>query len=314
MLTFAPSLMRKALIQLHLSVFLAGFTGIFGKLINLNEGMLVWYRMAITAVSLWILFYLQGALRKMTLRNILPIGGTGVVIALHWLFFYGSIKYSNVSIGVVCFSLTSLFTALFEPIITRRRPDVVELLLSTLTLGGILLIFHFDAQYRTGIILGIISAACCALFTIFNKIHLASWDLKTITLYELSVGAGVLTLFMPLYLHFFPVATLLPDNIDWVYLLILAWVCTIGLYLLSMHALNKISAFTVNLTFNLEPVYSIILAFILFHENKELNASFYIGLSLIILSVVLQMIRVSAQGRRDRLQVAKMAGTSPVNI
>lgn len=292
--------MRKALIQLHLSVFLAGFTGILGKLIDLNEGLLVWYRMSITAVSLWILFYFQGALRKMTLQQILPIGGTGVVIALHWLFFYGSIKYSNVSIGVVCFSLTSLFTAIFEPLITRRKPDVVELLLSALTLGGILLIFHFDVQYRTGIILGIISAAMCALFTVFNKIQLKTYDIKTITLYELTVGALVLTIFLPLYLHIFPVATIMPTQSDWIYLLFLAWVCTIGLYLLSMHALNKISAFTVNLTFNLEPVYSIILAFILFHENKELNTSFYVGLSCIILSVVLQMIRVSAQSRKAR--------------
>ncbi|HEY0272076.1 MAG TPA: DMT family transporter [Chitinophaga sp.] len=296
--------MRKALLQLHLSVFLAGFTGILGKLILLNEGLLVWYRIVITALSLWVLFYFQGALRRLPLREIVPIGGTGVVVALHWLFFYGSIKYANVSIAVVCFSLTSMFTAIFEPIILRRRPDVVELLLSALTLGGILLIFHFDAQYRTGIVLGIISAAFCALFTIFNKIQLRTYDSKTITLYELTVGAGVLTLAMPLYLHYFPVASVLPAKMDWLYLLILSWACTICMYLLSMSALTKISAFTVNLTFNLEPVYSIIMAFVLFHENKALNYSFYIGLGCIILSVALQMLRVSAESRRERLKPA----------
>lgn len=296
--------MRKALFQLHMSVFLAGFTGILGKLIDLNEGLLVWYRMGITALSLWPLFYLQGALRKTSPRQVAAIGGNGVIIALHWLFFYGSIKYANVSIAVVCFSLTSMFTAIFEPIILRRRPDLVEMGLSALTLAGIFLIFHFDAQYRTGIILGIISAACCALFTINNKILLRTNDSKTITLYELTVGALVLTAAMPLYLHAFPVASIWPSTMDWVYLLILSWACTIVMYLLSMSALVKISAFTVNLTFNLEPVYSIIMAFILFHENKELNASFYVGLGCILLSVVLQMARVSAESRRERLGAA----------
>ncbi|PUZ27233.1 Threonine/homoserine efflux transporter RhtA [Chitinophaga costaii] len=296
--------MRKALLQLHLSVFLAGFTGILGKLIALNEGLLVGYRLAITAVSLWLLFYFQGALRKLTWREIASIGGTGVIVALHWLFFYGSIKYANVSIAVVCFSLTSMFTAILEPIILRRRPDVVELLLSALTLVGILLIFHFDVQYRTGIILGIISAAFCALFTIFNKIQLRTYDSKTIILYELTVGAAVFTLAMPLYLHVFPVASVLPAKIDWVYLFILSWACTICMYLLSMNALTKISAFTVNLTFNLEPVYSIIMAFILFHENKVLHYSFYVGLGCIILSVILQMLRVSGESRRSRLKPA----------
>jgi drug/metabolite transporter (DMT)-like permease len=177
--------MKKAFLQLHLSVFLAGFTGILGKLISLNEGLLVWYRLLITSVTLYILFRLQGTFKKLPWKDILPIGSTGVVVALHWLFFYGSIKYSNVSIGVICFSMTSLFTAIFDPLINRRRFDVAEMLLSMLTLLGILLIFHFDTQYRTGIILGIISAMFAALFTVFNKRLIKRFDTSTITFYEL---------------------------------------------------------------------------------------------------------------------------------
>ncbi|WP_160716543.1 DMT family transporter [Chitinophaga solisilvae] len=289
--------MKKSFLHLHLSVFLAGFTGILGKLITLNEGLLVWYRLLITAVTLFVLFRLQGTLKKLPWKDILPIGATGVVIALHWLFFYGSIKYSNVSIGVICFSLTSLFTAVFDPLINRRRFDVAEMLLSMLTLFGILLIFHFDTQYRTGIVLGIISAMFAALFTVFNKRLIKRFDTNTITFYELSTGFVVLTLFMPLYLYLFPVASLLPTSMDVVYLLILAWACTVCMYLLSMSALKKISPFTVNLCFNLEPVYSIILAFLLFHENKMLNNAFYGGLACIMLSVALQMIRVTRQHR-----------------
>jgi len=285
--------MKKAFLQLHLSVFLAGFTGILGKLISLNEGLLVWYRLLITSITLYILFRLQGTFKKLPWKDILPIGSTGVVVTLHWLFFYGSIKYSNVSIAVVCFSLTSLFTAIFDPLINRRRFDVAEMLLSMLTLLGIVLIFHFDTQYRTGIILGIISAMFAALFTVFNKRLIKRFDNYTITFYELSAGFLVLSIAMPFYIHLFPVASLLPSSMDLLYLFILAWFCTILMYLLSMSALKKISPFTVNLCFNLEPVYSIILAFILFHENKSLNNAFYAGLSCIILSVGLQMLRVA---------------------
>ncbi|MET3876832.1 EamA family transporter [Chitinophaga sp. OAE865] len=285
--------MKKAFLQLHLSVFLAGFTGILGKLISLNEGLLVWYRLLITSVTLYILFRIQGTFKKLPWKDILPIGGTGVIVALHWLFFYGSIKYSNVSIGVICFSLTSLFTAIFDPLINRRRFDVAEMLLSMLTLLGILLIFHFDTQYRTGIIIGIISAMFAALFTVFNKRLIKRFDTYTITFYELSTGFIVLSMAMPLYLYLFPVPSLLPSSPDIIYLLVLAWFCTVLMYLLSMSALKKISPFTVNLCFNLEPVYSIVMAFLLFHENKLLNNAFYAGLGCIILSVGLQMLRVA---------------------
>jgi len=278
--------------QLHLSVFLAGFTGILGKLITLNEGLLVWYRLIFTVITLYIIFRWKGMLTKLTFKQIVPIGLTGIVVALHWLFFYGSIKYSNVSIGVVCFSLTSLFTAVLDPLINRYRLDKIELLLSAITLFGILLIFHFDSQYRTGIILGIFSALFAALFTIFNKRLIQKYDTPSITFYELATGLLMLSLVLPFYLHVFPQPFHLPSTTDLIYLLALSWFCTVWMYMLSMNALTKISPFTVNLTFNLEPVYSIILAFVIFHENTELNLAFYGGLGCILLSVVLQMGRV----------------------
>jgi drug/metabolite transporter (DMT)-like permease len=285
--------MKKALIQLHLSVFLAGFTGILGKLITLNEGMLVWYRLLFTIITLYIIFRWKGLLTKLSFKQIVPIGLTGMVVVLHWLFFYASIKYSNVSIGVVCFALTSLFTAICDPLINRYRVDKTELLLSAITLLGIFLIFHFDVKYRTGIILGVISALLAALFTIFNKRLIAKYDTPSITFYELSVGWVGLTLLLPGYLYFFPQPLSLPSIPDLSYLLILAWACTVCMYMLLMNALTKITPFTVNLSFNLEPVYSIIMAFILFQENRELTYVFYIGLACIVLSVALQMTRVT---------------------
>jgi len=285
--------MKKAFFQLHLSVFLAGFTGILGKLISVNEGLLTWYRLLISAITLFILLQWKGLLKKVPFRDVLIIGSCGLIIGLHWIFFYGSIKYSNVSIGVVCFSLTSLFTAIFDPLINRRRFDTVEMLLSLLTLTGIFLIFHFDTQYRTGIILGVISSMFAALFTVFNKRLTKRFDTYTMGFYELLVGALCISIVLPFYLHAFPVASIIPSFMDVIYLLILSWACTIWLYALSLNALKKISAFTVNLCFNLEPVYSILLAFLLFHENKYLGPAFYAGLFCIMLSVALQMWRVA---------------------
>lgn len=284
--------MKKAFLQLHLSVFLAGFTGILGKLITLNEGLLTWYRLLISAVTLYLLFLWRGMLKKLPFRDVMIIGSNGLIIGLHWIFFYGSIKYANVSIGVVCFSLTSLFTAIFDPLINRRKFDVTDLFLSLLTLCGILLIFHFDTEYRTGIILGIISAMFAALFTVFNKRLIRRFDTYTIGFYELLMGTLCVTAILPFYLHAFPVTSIVPSWSDTIYLLALSWACTIWLYALNLDALKKISAFTVNLCFNLEPVYSIVLAFVLFQENKYLNLSFYAGLFCICLSVLLQMLRV----------------------
>ena len=150
--------MKKAFLQLHLAVFLAGFTGILGRLITLNEGMIVWYRLFLTAVTMWILFSLMKKLQKIPLIDIVKIGAVGFIAAMHWVTFYGSIKYANVSVALVCFSAIGFFTALFEPLILKKKMNWTELLLGLITLSGIYIIFHFDTQYKTGIIIGIISA------------------------------------------------------------------------------------------------------------------------------------------------------------
>lgn len=282
--------MREAYIKLHASIIIAGFTGILGKLITLNEGLLVWYRMLITFVLFSIFLLLVKKFRKVTFRELVKIGGVGVLLAMHWIFFYGSIKASNVSIGVVCFSLTGFFTAIFEPVINKHRVSFRELLLSLIAVAGILLIFQLDVRYRTGITLGTVSSALAALFIITNKKVGVNHSSSTMLLYEMAGGFLVLSCLLPLYLHFFPTGYIVPDRMDFLYLIILSVFCTIGLYLLQIEALRKISAFTVNLSYNLEPIYSIILAMLIFNEARELSVSFFIGLSLIILSVILQSI------------------------
>ena len=291
--------MKKDYFLLHLSVFIAGFTGVLGRLITLDSAILVWWRMAAAAVIMFLyLRFVQtrrgaadafdASLQRFKFRDILQMGGVGMLLCLHWVFFYASIKASNVSIGVVCFSLVGFFTALFEPIINKHRFSGREFLFSLLTILGIYLIFHFDSRYRLGIALGVVSSALYALFAIANQRVGKHYEAKNMLLWEMVGGLIGLTCLIPLYNMFIPVGRLYPVGIDYAYLAFMVVICTIGLCLLQIIVLQKIPAFTVNLTYNLEPVYSIILSMFIFSEYKELNFSFCIGIALIILSVLLQ--------------------------
>lgn len=284
--------MKIAFLRLHLAVILAGFTGILGRLITLNEGLLVWYRLMFSAITLWVFFGMQGRIQKISLNKIAAITAVGFIAALHWVTFYGSIKYANVSVALVCFSAIGFFTAIFEPIILRRKPVFPEILLGLLMVAGIYIIFHFDNRYETGIIIGMISAMLGAIFPILNRQLLKTVSVETLTTYELSGGFLTLSVLLPFYLEKFPPDHFWPTLPDLGWLLFLAWFCTVWAFQLSAHALKHISAFTVNLTYNLEPAYGILLAFLVFRENKNLNLNFYLGLSLILLGVFLQMLRV----------------------
>jgi len=284
--------MKKAFIQLHIAVLFAGFTAILGRLIDLNEGMLVLYRMLLSALTLAIILFFRKELIKISFKNILMLFGIGAIIALHWVTFYGSIKYSNVSVSVTCLSAIGFFTSFLEPLITKRKLDTTEVLLGLLAIAGIYLIFNFYPEYKTGIIFGILSALLACLFSIFNKKILRNFSSQIVTLYEMAGGFIALCFILPFYFRFFPPEYFLPTLSDWMWLLVLAWICTIFAFILSLNALKKISAFTVNLSYNLEPVYSIILAFIIFNENKFLGTGFYLGFSLILLAIILQMKRV----------------------
>ena len=285
--------MKRAFIQLHVAVFLAGFTAILGKLITMNEGLLVWYRMLITALTFAVILYFKKQLLKLSPGNAFTLFCVGIIIALHWVAFYGSIKYSNVSVSLTCFSAIGFFTSFLEPLFMRRRIDVVEIFLGLLAIAGIYLIFDFYPQYKLGIFFGMISALLASLFPIFNKRLLERHDPATLTLYEMSGGLVALTFILPFYLHQFPAKYFIPTLSEWFWLLVLSWLCTVFAFILSLNALKKITPFTANLAFNLEPIYGIILAFLIFHENKYLGGGFYYGLGLILLAVILQTVRVA---------------------
>ncbi len=277
-------------ISAHLAVLLGGFTGLFGKLVTLNEVDIAWYRMAFAAIFLLVFT----GLPKISLKKLSKLACVGSLLGLHWVLFYASIKMSNISIGVICYSLVGFFTAIFEPWVYKRKVAMVEIFYSMLTMAGLLLIFSFDSRYRLGIAVGALAAAVAALYGVLNKKESASVSGRTSLLYQMCGGVVILTAIIPLYLVFFPSSqpvVVLPEGSNLWWLLSLALFCTVGEYLLVIKSLRGLSAFTMNLSFNLEPVYSIIIAFLFFGEGRDLNFSFYAGIALIILSVVLQTLR-----------------------
>lgn len=292
--------LTKAYIQMHISIILWGATGVLGRSIELSEGLLVWYRLIITTISLALFIYLTKMSFRVSAQNFWKLFGIGALLMVHWLFFYGAIKYSNVSITLSIFSSTSLFTALIEPVITKKKFNKAELLYSIMAMLGIGIIFYSDENsYSTGIVLALIAAFLGAFFNILNKEVVNEISSEVVSFYEIFSGLIVLTAILPFYVSYFQPLKLFPDTKDWVLLFILAVACTHITLILSLNALKHLSAFTLNLSINLEPVYGIALAFLIFGENKNLNAGFFAGTLLILLSVILHSYFASKEEKKE---------------
>lgn len=298
--------MRKAYFQMHLAILLWGFTGIFGKSILMNEIMIVWYRMIMSAVALLLIMYFSKKVQFPNRKTVLKIASVGVLVCLHWIFFYASIKASNVSIALSCFSSVSLFTAFLEPIVHKQKTKWRDLLFGIVVMIGIYIIFSFQKWYAKGILLALLSAFLGSLFTVMNKRFVENNSPSAITFVELISGFIFLSFLLPFILHGFNYEFQIPRNgalsftantNDWLWLILLSVLCTSVAFTISMEALQKISAYTMNLSVNLEPLYSIILAMIFFEEGKTLNTGFYIG-TLIVLSAVVVHTIIEYKGRK----------------
>lgn len=290
---------KEAFIKLHAAVFLWGFTGVLGRLISLSEGWLVWWRLFITTIVLWLFLWLQPkARRKVSKENFLKISGIGTLLSIHWLLFYGSIKYSNVSIALTCLSTGGLLSAFIEPLFFRKKIDIIELLLGVVVACGIAFIYASNLQFSIGIYIGLLATFFSVLVSILTKKVLMHESQQTVMIYQLTGGFLGLSLLMPLYIALFPHYAWFPNRLDWLWLTILSIGCTILTYILYLFALRYLSAFTANLTLTLEPVYGILLAFLIYKENKYFSFTFYAGFALILLAVLVQMRRVAL--RKDR--------------
>ena len=280
----------KAQLQIHLCVLLWGFTPILGKLISLSALPLVWWRMLIVVVALAFLPRVWRGLRAMSAKLILAYCGIGVIVALHWLTFYGAIKLSNASVAVTCIALAPAFTSVIEPWLTRRPFSWRELLFGIAVLPGVALVVGgVPADMRLGIAVGALSALFVALFGSLNKRMVEHGDALTVTALELGAGALTLTLLAPLMPAIFPAFAgdlfVMPSTSDALYLLALAMACTLLPFALSLVALKHLSAYGVQLVTNLEPVYAIVLAIVLLGEQHELGGLFYAGVALILAGV-----------------------------
>ena len=280
-----PNDKLKNYFHLHFIIFIWGFTGVLGALISIDAIPLVWYRMFL-AVGFILLYILFKKIRfKIPKQVLLGLMATGIIIALHWITFFMAIKVSNVSVALATISTAALFTSILEPIWYKRKLIWYEVFLGLLVIVGLYIIFDVQKNYVTGIILALISAFLAAVFSLINSKYVKEYRASVISFYELLSGF----LFLSIYLLFsgsFNINFFSLSTNDWMYLLILASVCTCYAFIAGVHVMKHLSPYTVMLTVNLEPVYGIILAFIIIGDNEKMNSQFYIGAFIILLTVI----------------------------
>jgi len=270
---------------MHIAVVLFGFTGILGDLISLSAVTLVWWRVLLTGLSFFLFLYWIKQLHVRTEKNAKAYVFIGFLIAAHWVCFYGSVKLANASIAMICMATPTFFTALLEPVLLKKRISYVELFVGILMVPGMYLIVQdISGLQMTGFLVGILSAFLASMFAIYNKKYLEKGKEIYISMVEMFSALVFCTPFV-FYFSFRDGASFLPIGMDWIYLILLAFFCTTIAFLLSLKALNHMSAFSSNLAINLEPVYGILLAIVILKEHKELNGSFYLGV-FIIMAVV----------------------------
>ncbi|WP_291117503.1 DMT family transporter [Flavobacterium sp. UBA6135] len=276
----------KSYLHLHLIVFIWGFTAILGELISLDALPLVWFRM-IMAVGFIVIYFL---FKKQSLfiskKLLLLFLFLGLVIALHWLTFFKAIKVSNVSVTLACLSTGAFFTSFLEPIFYKRRIVWYEVLFGLVVVFGLYIIFNFEGDYYLGIVLALTSAFLSALFSVLNGKLAQKYDPTVISFYELSGGVLCFSIYL-LFTNSFSAEFFTLQPSDWMYLIILSSICTAYAFIASVKVMKFLSPYTVMLTINLEPVYGIILALLIFKEKEQMSSGFYLGAVIIVVTVIL---------------------------
>ncbi|MEP3836207.1 MAG: DMT family transporter [Algibacter sp.] len=276
----------KNFLHLHLLVFIAGFTAILGEIITITAIPLVWFRMVMATVLIFLYVLIVKVKLIITLKSILKLSIAGVIIALHWITFFGAIDESNISITLAMFSTGAFFASLIEPIIYKRSIIWYEILFGIIVILGVFIITQSEIKYLTGIILGILSAFLSSLFAVLNGHFLKRHSATVISFYEFISGVAFISIYILLFGGGFSKDFFNLSESDFWSLFILASICTAYAFIASVYIMKSISPYTVVLTYNLEPVYGIAMAFILFPEKEKMSASFYYG-AFVILSVVL---------------------------
>tara|TARA_B110001454_G_C12659345_1_gene408869 strand:+ start:91 stop:987 length:897 start_codon:yes stop_codon:yes gene_type:complete len=282
-------LKKNKLISLHIMVIFLGFTGVLGKLISLETPYLVWHRMLIAFITLFLFLLFKKQIQTINRKDILPLFLIGAIVALHWFFFFGAIKASNISVAVICMATGSLFSAFLEPLFFKRKLLKYELIFGVLVLLVLTFMLYEkpendDINYVLGYIFGIISAFLGTLFTMFNGKYINKIDAAKITMLEMLGGVIVISLYF-IFIGDYSVFTTMLSSNDIIYLTLLGTICTAGIFVWMTEIMRHITPYALVMALNLEPIYSIIIGLIIFSDSEKMNLSFYIG-SVIILSIV----------------------------
>lgn len=288
-------------LHLHFIVFIWGFTAVLGALISLEAIPLVWYRMLLATIIIFVFLKIRKEKLKFSLKTLSGFALAGIIIALHWLTFFGAIKASNVSVTLAVLSTGAFFASLLEPLLYGRKIILYEVLFGLVVVGGLYVIFDVEGSYTLGIILALISAFLSALFSVINGKFVLKHKASTISFYELMFGVLGISIYLAIAgkftTDFFTVSAH-----DWMYLIILASACTAYAFIASIHVMKWISPYTVMLTINMEPIYGIILALIVLGNSENMSPQFYYGAGIILLTVVANgIIKITQERKRRRL-------------
>lgn len=273
-------------LRLQFLVLLWGFTGVFGKLVTMSALPLVWYRVLIAAVVVFIYMMFKKINLNVSKKELLTLLGIGAIVGVHWFSFYLSIKLSNISIALSTLSMGALFSSILEPIFFKRKINILEVLLSIIVSACVIVIFNATPEYKLGIFIGVICSLLSALFAVLNSKYTKSIKPTKVTLYEMIGGVIMLSLVMVI---FQPEGIAEVVSISWLnfgWLLLLGVVFTALAQIESVALLKHVSSFTLMLNVNLEPVYGIILASLIFGDSEHMTPVFYIATAVMVLSIL----------------------------
>lgn len=296
----------KDYLLLHFIVLIWGFTSILGLLISLPALELVFYRTLLAAVGVGLVMVWRKKNILVPPAELIKIAGVGVLISLHWIFFFWSAKVSTASVCLAGMATTSLWTAFVDPIINRTKIKWYEAALGLLVISGLVVIFQFESGYWLGLSLALLSAFLSALFSVFNAKLTFRHTPYQITLFEMAAASLFALFFMPIYSAFLNDGAPIQwewKGLDWVWMLVLSGICTVYAFSVSVELMKRVSVFTINLTINLEPVYGILLAVLVFGEKEKMTPQFYLGTLIILISVLIYPVLNYWNKRRKAIRI-----------
>lgn len=280
-----PNVKLRNYLHLHFIIFIWGFTAVLGALISIDAIPLVWYRMLLAVVFVLLYLKIKGISIKVPRQVLLGLVVTGIIIALHWITFFMAIKVSNVSVTLAIMSTGALFTAILEPIWYKRKMIWYEVLFGGIVIVGLYIIFNVETDYVLGIVLALIASFLASVFALVNGKYVKQYRASIISFYELLSGVVFVTIYL-LFSGTFNADFFVLSTSDWGYMVLLASICTAYAFIAGVHVMRHISPYTVMLSVNMEPVYGIILAFLILGDKEKMSPQFYVG-ALIILSTVI---------------------------